>query len=53
MTAEVLKNGGSEWDKLVDEMEAEFKKYDDYLANRDKTAAEVSGRSTLCGTNLF
>ena len=32
-------------------MEHVFKKYDEYLINRWKIAAEVSGGSTLCGTN--
>ena len=42
----------SEFDRIVREMEIEFKKYDEYLANQEKmkTAAEVSGRSGICNT---
>ena len=53
MTAEVLLSGRSEFDKLIDEMEHVFKKYDECLINRWKIAAEVSGGSTLCCLNLL
>ena len=48
MTAEVLKNGGSDWDTLIEEFEAEIKKDEEFKASCKKVAAEVSGGSTLC-----